>query len=855
LEDDEDQGEIIEIEDDESEIEDLPDGGALVSLGGEEVERSTEFMANLADTFPEAVLSSLATEYLELLEKDKEARKLRDLQYEDGLKRTGLGNDAPGGADFEGASRAVHPMITEATVDFAARAMKELWPPAGPAKDKIEGRVTTEKVEKAKRKTQFMNWQLTVQATEARAEVEQLLTQLPLGGSQYLKVTWNEKRNRPNFLFVAIDDMLLPYAATNFYTSQRKTHVQYLTHLDYQRRVDSGMYRDVDLPPASQEPEGSVAEQANNKIEGRESTSYNTDGLRTVYEIYVNADLEEDEKADGIAPYILTVDSDTRRVLALYRNWDEFDDSREELDWFVEFAFIPWRGAYAIGLPQMIGGLAAAATGALRALLDSAHINNSQTMLKLKGATTGRGGQTLGIQPTQIIEIEGGLATDDIRKLAMPLPFNPPSTVLFSMLGFLVDAAKGVIRTSLEDFPDVSADSPVGTTLARMEQGMVVFSSIHARLHDSMARMLRVLHRLDAFYLDDEKEKAEVGEVLASRKDFVGPMDVVPVSDPNIFSEAQRYAQTQAVAARADTHPEVYNQRAVEKRILHQLKIPNPDELLGPDLQPVEENAVNENVFASTGRALLAFPRQDHMAHIKTHLGYMANPVLGMSELIAPTYLPVIVEHLKQHIAMWYAASVREIANYQIGGDISEIKEKLKSDKDKQAFDRLLAEASQLVSEEAAQVFGEDFQAFMQQAQKMVQTFQTPPAPPLDPAAALNAQVQQQLGQMRQQIEQMKLMQKDGVDKGRLALDEQRLSVDSALKEKKIDQSEQAVEVNAMTKQDAELAEDRRTAAEIDAKLSMNLDDNRTALSIAEANVAVKKSTNLTTGTGIDPGN
>ena len=602
------EGEMVELEDDATDVEDTEDGGAIVTLDEEEpAAGESDFYANLAETMPEPDLNRISTQFLELISKDKEARKKRDEQYEEGLRRTGLGDDAPGGAQFQGASKVVHPMLTEACVDFAARAIKELWPSNGPVKDMVVGDTDAKKVDKAKRKSALMNWQLTVQAQEARAEVEQMLTQLPLGGAQYLKLGWDERRNRPNFLAVMIDDMLLPYAATNFYSAQRKTHVQYITQLDYEQRVKSGMYRDVDLTSPGQEPEGSLAEKANNKIEGRTESSYNEDGLRTVYEVYATTQIEEGEEA---SPYIITIDKPSGKILSIYRNWDEEDDTREEMTWIVEFPFIPWRGAYPIGFPQMVGGLSAAATGALRALLDSAHINNVPTMLKLKGGT--RGGQTLNIQPTQVEEIEGGLNIDDVRKIAMPLPFNPPSPVLFQLLGFLVEAGKGVVRTSMEDLPDSNANAPVGTTLARIEQGMVVFNAIHSRLHDAMGRMLRVLHRLNEMYLDDERLEQEAGEELASRKDFEGAMDVVPVSDPNIFSEAQRYAQVQSVAQRAQLFPQIYNLRKVEERILETLKIPDYESLLNPAVEPAEQNAVAENVSAALGRPVVAFQKQDH---------------------------------------------------------------------------------------------------------------------------------------------------------------------------------------------------------------------------------------------------
>ena len=344
------ENEVVDLGEDDEDVVDTPDGGAIVRLDDEdEAQRSEDFYANLAETMPESELAELAQTYLDLISKDKEARKKRDEQYEEGLRRTGLGDDAPGGAQFQGATRVVHPLLTEACVDFAARAIKELMPPQGPVKDFIPGEATAEKIKKAKRKTAFMNWQLTVQSAEFRAELEQLLTQVPLGGAQYLKVTWNEARNRPEFLFVAIDDMYLPFAATNFYSAQRKTHVQYLTAIDYQRRVRSGMYRDVDIGPVNMEPEFSVAEKANNKIEGRTETSYNEDGLRTVYEVYTIAAIEGDEAL----PYIVSIDKSSGKVLSIYRNWDELDEAQEELQWFVEFPFVPWRGAYPVSYTHL----------------------------------------------------------------------------------------------------------------------------------------------------------------------------------------------------------------------------------------------------------------------------------------------------------------------------------------------------------------------------------------------------------------------------------------------------------------------------------------------------------------------
>ena len=863
MEDDDDLPETVDLgEADDEDVIDTPDGGAIVRMDDDEEEpRSEDFLANLAETMPESELQTLAQSYLDLIGRDKEARKKRDEQYEEGLRRTGLGDDAPGGAQFNGATKVVHPMLTEACVDFAARAIKELFPPQGPVKDLIPGEVTADKAKKAKRKTAFMNWQLTVQSSEFRAELEQLLTQVPLGGAQYMKVTWKEDRNRPEFLFVAIDDLYLPFAATNFYTAQRKTHVQYLTAVDYQRRVKSGMYRDVDLGPVSMEPEYSVAEKANNKIEGREETSYNEDGLRTVYEVHTIAAIEDDEAL----PYIISIDKPSGKVLSIYRNWDELDEAQEELQWFVEFPFVPWRGAYPIGLPHMVGGLAAAATGALRALLDSAHISNSQTMLKLKGGS--KGGQSLEIQPTQVMEIEGGMAADDIRKLIMPLPYNQPSPVLFSLLGFLVDAGKGVIRTSMEDIADGNANAPVGTTLAKIEQGMVVFSAIHARLHNAMAKLLNILHRLNAMYLDDEATDAELGEELATRADFEGPLDVVPVSDPNIFSEAQRFAQVQAVAQRAAQLPQLYNLRKVEERILDTLKIPNAKELLNPAVEPKERNAVNENVAATMGQPIVVFPEQDHIAHLKTHLAYMLSPALGMNPLIAPTYLPAILNHIKDHLASWYAYSVFELGTEATGEDIGDVLKAIKDPDDKRAFDAMLAEASQTVVQQAGSVFA-SLPPVIQQAQQVMQSLA--PQPPMDPNAqaameqlklqAQQIQMRAQTDAQRMQLDAAKTQQQAQTNQAKLQLDVAKTQQQAQIDQAKLQIDQAKIQLDAQQEQ-ARLAgdmaveqqENQRKQAEMQVRQAMNTQDNLTAMELAKLEVETGERFGVSTGTGINP--
>ncbi len=834
-----DETEVVDVEDDDDVI-DTPDGGAIVTLDeDEDLEGEGEFYANLAETLPEITLNRVALTLTELISRDTEARKKRDDQYAEGLRRTGMGDEAPGGADFEGATKTVHPVLTEVCVDFAARAIKELMPPGGPVKPDVIGEPTQDKIELGRRKTALMNWQLTKQAPEFRSELEQLLTQLPMGGAQYLKVTWDKKRNRPQFAFIAIDDMLIPYAATNFYTAGRKTHVQYITQAEYEERVASGMYRDVDLIASSMEPEPTAAAKANDAIEGRTSTAYNEDGLRTVYEVY--ATIEVDGADEGPAPYIVSVDKTSNKVLGLYRNWDEEDENREELIWVIEWPFIPWRGAYAIGMVQMIGGLSAAATGALRALLDSAHIANSPSAVKLKGGSSG--GQSITTQPGEIAEIEGGLATDDIRKLIMPFPYAGPNATLFQLLGFVVDAAKGVVRTALEDAADTNPNAPVGTTLARIEQGMVVFSAIHTRLHFAMERLLMVLHRLNATYLDDANIKAEVGEALAKRKDFQGPMSVAPVSDPNIFSEAQRFAQVQAITARSAVLPQLYDQRKVEERLLETLKVPDAKALLVPPVEPREQNAVNENVSAALGRPIVAFPEQDHMAHIQTHLAFLQSPVFGASPVFQNTFLPAIVSHLREHIALWYAATVFEAGSKLIGDDLADALRDNKHSDEKQAFDRMLSEISLDVLGSTPEIFGQ-MTPMLAQVMQQVQAMQQQ-AMPQDPALAASMAETQR----RSAADQAK----NQTDQTRLQIEQQKLAVDAQADEAKLTLERENAQLKAQIETMKQDREDERARADLQARMAMNTEDNNTARDLALVEAATGERIGVENGTGINP--
>ena len=723
IDEQEDGSAVVDMPDMDDDV--LPDGSAIIDLDNDGPEFNPEFYDNLADSVDAGVLSDIAFQYLDLLESDKEARSLRDKQYEEGIKRTGMGNDAPGGATFMGASKVVHPAMAEGCVDFAARAIKELFPPDGPVKSKIIGKVDDIKAAIAERKVDFLNWQITEQMEEFRDEQEQLLTQLPLGGSQYMKLWYDEDKKRPTVEFLPIDRVILPFAATNFYTAQRAAEIHEITQFEFERRISSGMYRDINYVQATSTLDEGKVSKANNKIEGK-TFQENKDGIRTVYHVYTWLELEDDKKTKGKkAPYILMLDILDNEVVGLYRNWEESDETMTKLDWVVEFKFITWRGAYAIGLPHLIGGLSAALTGSLRALLDSAHINNAATMLKLKGAKIS--GQSQQVDVTQIVEIEGAPGVQDIRQIAMPMPFNPPSAVLFQLLGFLDTATKSVVTTAEEKIADVTAQAPVGTTQALIEQGSQVYSSIHARLHASQARVLKILCRLNRWYFDDMQKSEVVTDLEVTREDFAKNTDVQPVSDPNIFSETQRMAQSQAVLSLAKDYPQQFKINAVIARLLKQMKVPNINDIMNDVPSPEQRTSADENAALLLGQPAYAYIQQDHIAHIQDHLQFAMNPFFGQSKFADPAYLDNLIEHIKQHMTLWYVN--------RSNGYVEESNKKPLDNYDDPNYtptiDKLYTVVGAHVMLDSNQVF-QDFMPSFEQLIQMAQAKNAPPPLPPD---------------------------------------------------------------------------------------------------------------------------
>jgi hypothetical protein len=652
----------VEIEEEipDYEVVENADGSADV-MEPEEEERESSFDENLAEVFDKSYLLTLGTELKDIIDRDVEDRQKRDKQYEDGIRRTGLGKDAPGGADFEGASTAVHPMLAKGSVDFASRVVKELLPATGPCKTMIVGEQTQEKVDKAERKRKYMNWQCTTQIEEYRAELERVLSQVPLGGAQYKRWWWDDELRRPRTEAVFIDDVFMPYGSSDFYTAPRIAYRQLITQQEYERRVRNGLYietPEADNPSSIITADLSKSRAASDKVEGVDDSNalvYNEDGLRLMWQVEILHDEEEDDAVDRPAPYIIHIDDSSKMIVGYFRNWREEDDRFRKKHWMTEWPFIPWRGGPAIGLAHLIGSLAGASTGALRAILDSAHISTFPGAVKLKGGRTA--GESIQVSPTEIKEIDAPAGVDDIRKLIMPFPFPGPSAVLFQIMEWLTQQAEMVVATASEKIADAGNNMPVGTALALIEQGSTNFSAVHTRLHGAMKRDLEILHRLNAEHMEDQETIEDLGELVVGREDFQGPMDIIPVSDPNIFSETQRYAQLQAVMQLKNDpgFAPYFKQDALLARALKLLNVPDVDGIADLPKETKRMTPLEENYsLGMQERPLKVYPEQDDLVHLKSHVQFATSPMFGANPLMASGVMAPMLQHCKEHIMALY---------------------------------------------------------------------------------------------------------------------------------------------------------------------------------------------------------
>lgn len=806
-------------------------------------DQSKFYTENLAEKLSVERREEIVLDYLRLIDKDKKAREKHDEQCKKALESTGLAGEAT--PAFEGGSTLVHPILAKTSVDFASHAIKEIFPAEGPVRTSIVGKQTKKKLEKSERKRRHMNWQLTRQVPEYRANLEQMLPILALCGSQYIRMYWWEKGKRPRSEYISSDKIYLPYTVGSFYSSQRITYEETISDMEYDTRVLSGMYLDEDdglVVGENNEVGGGAAdigdvsksERQIRKIEGKNPEDDDGEETRIVYNIYCYMKLEEDKNVDskiGYAPYIMAINKTTQEMVALYRNWEFTDKTLQAMDWIIEWPMIPWgHSVYTIGAGHLVGQLARAASGSLRCLLDSGLANTAPTGLKTK--SMGMGGQSQPIKIGSINEVRTNAGLDDIRKVITPLPFNPPSNVLYELLGFLVNSASEVARSTVDEVADQTTNTPVGTQLSRIEQGMVVFSAIHARLHEAQRRTLEVLHRINRMYMEDVKPEdqemmqSEEDEPLAYREDYEGEMDVCPVSDPNIFSEMQRFSQNQAIYQLAKENPGLYDMKAVNRRLLGAMKIQGIDEIMPDPTEPHDENPAAENIKMAMGTPTQALPTQDHLAHLQTHLDFTTSPAYGQNSAIQPTLSKPMLEHLKQHLIFNYGEMMQENIRAAISPDYTgDITDLIGEDGKVMAeLSKAVAAASPIVTQQSAQVF-EKALPIIQQLMQYVQQNQMPP--PMDPAHAMiqaeqiraqtkgqEIQAKTQDNQQKNQIKVQDNQQKNQIKTGEMqqqgAIEQQKQTDDIFTTRMEIEAKDRATQAGMMQNQ-----EDNETALEI----------------------------------------
>ncbi len=619
---------------------------------------------NLAEFLDEAYLGEISSDLRGSYEDDMESRSEWEETYTKGLDQLGVKYEERS-QPFEGASGVTHPLISESVTQFQAQAYKEMLPAGGPVQTQVLGLQDAAREEQASRVKDFMNYQITEVMEEFDPDMDQLLFYLPLSGSCFKKVYFDEAKQRPVSKFVPAQDLVVSYAASDLQTAARVTHVLRIDANEVRKMQIAGFYRDVEL--SKNDDEENEVRQKIDEIQGT-SRGY-TDDVFTILEMHVDLDLEgfediaPDGEPTGIAlPYIVTIDEGSGKVLAVRRNFEEGADLARKQQYFVHYKFMPGLGFYGFGLIHMIGGLGRAATSILRQLIDAGTLANLPAGFKARGVRVRNDDEPLQPGEWRDIDAPGG----NIRDALIPLPYKEPSGTLAQLLGSLIDNGRRFVSLADQQTSNMNQEAPVGTTVALLERGMKVMSAIHKRLHYAQKNEFRILARIFRDNLPQEYPYDVAGgdrKVMAS--DFDGRVDVVPVSDPNIFSMAQRVTLAQTQLQLAQSNPQVHNLHAAFRRMYQALEVQNIDEILPPPPQPQPLDPLIENARALTGELLMAFDGQDHDAHIELHVMFMKTPIV----MTSPQVMGILMGHIQEHISK----KAREMVVTEIQGLISQV--------------------------------------------------------------------------------------------------------------------------------------------------------------------------------------
>jgi len=755
--------ELAEMEPDlEIEIEDPEE--VTIKAGGMEIEidpdrmSDDEFNKNLAEEIDEGDLENLASELIEEYEGDVSSRKDWLDTYVDGLELLGLKLEDRS-EPWEGACNVYHPLMTETLVKFQAETMTETFPAAGPVKTQIVGQINEDKEEAAKRVQDDMNYQLTQKMVEYRPEHERMLWGLGLAGNAFKKVYFDPSLERQVSMYIPAEDIVVPYGASDLETAQRVTHVMRKTQNELRKLQVAGFYLDVDLGEPTYD-----LDEVEKKIAEKMGFSATTDDRFKLLEMHVDLDLEgyEDEKdgkKTGIAlPYVVTIEKSTSTILSIRRNWNPDDDTKQKRQHFVHYGYVPGFGFYCFGLIHLIGAFAKSGTMILRQLVDAGTLSNLPGGFKSRGLRIK--GDDTPISPAEFRDVD--VPSGTIRDNILPLPYKEPSQVLNQLMNQIIEEGRRFASAADLKVSDMSAQAPVGTTLAILERTLKVMSAVQARIHYAMKQEFKLLKNIIEDYTSpDYSYQPNDGTPQVKREDY-SIVEIIPVSDPNAATMSQKVVQYQAVMQLAQANPNIYDLVELNKQMLEVLGVKNIDKLIPRAEKGEPMDPVSENMNIINGKPVKAFIYQDHEAHIKVHMAFVQDPkirqMVGQSGK-AQQMLATMEAHIAEHLAFEYRKQIEE----QVGAPLPAPQEKLD--------ESIELDLSRVVAKAADQLLQKDIQEAQMQAAMQKQQ---------DPIVQMQQQ-ELQIKQMEAQAKAQKMQADTALEQARLELEKMKLESDERI--------------------------------------------------------------------------
>ncbi len=768
---------------DDVEVTQTDDGGAEINFEPGAVNQAgTEgHFDNLADLLPDDVLGRLASTLYENYMQYKQSRKDWEDSYVKGLDLLGFKYENPT-QPFQGASGATHPVLAEAVTQFQAQAYKELLPATGPVHTQVMGKPDRAKEDQSVRVKDFMNYQLMDVMKEYEPEFDQMLFYLPLSGSTFKKVYYDELLGRAVSKFVPADDLIVPYTASSLEDAEAVCHTLKMSENDLRKQQVSGFYRDIEIKPGyDQETE---VEKKERELEG--VTKTRQEDVFSIVECHLDLDLEgfedigQDGEPTGIKlPYIVTLEMGSRDILSIRRNYKQDDPLKNKIQYFVHFKFLPGLGFYGFGLIHMIGGLSRTATTALRQLLDAGTLSNLPAGFKQRGIRVRDEAQS--IQPGEFRDVDapGG----NIRDAFMPLPFKEPSQTLLSLMGIVVQAGQRFAAIADMQVGDGNQQAAVGTTIALLERGSRVMSAIHKRLYVAMKQEFQLLAGIFKTYLPPEYPYDVVGgQRNVKVTDFDDKVDILPVADPNIFSQAQRITMAQTELQLAQSNPQIHNLYEAYRAMYNAIGVRDIDKILPPPQQPQPIDPAQENILAMTGKPFQAFKGQDHQAHITSHLNFMSTNIARNNPMILGALEKNIFEHIslmaQEQIEVEFREEIAQTQQVQqvMQQMMAQGPQMMQSPQFMQMQQQLLGMQLSMESRKA-KLIAEMTQEFMEEENKIMGQLGNDPIAKLKAREldlkAMDDRRKENEGQERINLDRMKTMMNQGQHEDKLAQNEE----------------------------------------------------------------------------------